>query len=384
MRPIPKPVLRASGNEDVIKLLEAWLKRAKEHGQIGMCAIVAVENLKHVVSDFAGTLELVFAANWGLDTLKYQLLSRTAMVHQATFDTPKGDEANKICYDISSGPACFDFLVWLVLAKMNMIKEGAKGPLRIGFKMIDSPSERIKHDKHRAAFYKNVIFPSLSFVGAVTDAEAANAMVVEKYTLAPIVDLARQGYEVPLFSVPAEEAAWVDRFLSKDPRPPIVITLREVKDRWEHRNSNMAAWLKFAEYLSECGERVLLVRDTDTASEKIPGYDICPAASKDVRVRLALYERAKCNLFVSNGPFILSLFGTRPYLMFVETNPMSVFFPETPQWWKQWQGIHAPEQFPWSKPTQQIIWKRDNYENLVEAWDRLYPMLDSEVLEAAE
>src|SRR6185369_14877560 len=123
--------------------------------------------------------------------------------------------------------------------------------------------------------------------------------------------------------------------------------------------------LKFAQYLEEKGERVIFVRDTDHAAEKLPGYQIYPAAAKNVQTRLALYERAKANLFVSNGPMVLSLFGSRPWLLFVETDPMSVFFPETPQWWYQWQGIHN-EQFPWSKPDQRIVWKRDNFENIVE------------------
>ena len=386
MLALKEPSERATGNEDVIKMLESWLKRAKEHGQIGFAAIIAAENLRHVVSDYAGSMQLAFALNWGIDTVKYQLLARTHSQHDNEFESPNSTQADRICYDISAGPACYDFIVWLVLAEINRRMHGAPAPLKVGFKMLSTPSERALHDKERAPFYKNVIFPSLALVGAVSDVESTNAPTMEKYTLRPIVEFARAGVEVPLLTAPADEVAWVQRFLygGTDRRAPIVITLREVKERWEHRNSNMTEWLKFSEYLEQKGERVLFVRDTDRAAEKIAGYQICPAASKDVRVRMALYEAAKCNLFVSNGPMVLSLFGSRPWLMFVETDPMSIFYPETPQWWKQYQGLDRNGQFPWSKPNQRIAWKRDNFENIVEAWEKLYPLLDSNVLEAAE
>ena len=45
MQPMKEAVRRADGNDEVIKLLERWLSRAKEHGQIGGIVVVAAENL---------------------------------------------------------------------------------------------------------------------------------------------------------------------------------------------------------------------------------------------------------------------------------------------------------------------------------------------------
>lgn len=382
MQPLKEAPVKAFGNDQVVKMLESWLERARTHGQIAFAAIIACENLQHVVSDYAGAFQLSFAANWGLDTVKYQLMARTHARHTEPFESPNQGSADKICYDISAGPACYDFVVWLALAEMNRRIQGAPAPLKVGFKMLDNPSERARHEAHRAKFYNNVIFPSLAFVGAVGDVEASKAPTMDKYTMRPIVELCKAGHPVPRFTPPTEAVVKVTKDLfEKDLRSPVTVTLREVKGRWEHRNSNMTAWLKFAEYLEEKGERVIFIRDTDFAGEKIAGYETYALAATDVHVRMALYESAKCNAFVSNGPWALAAFGSRPWIMFVEVDPMSVFFPETPQWWYQCNGISHGEQLPWSMRNQLIVWKRDDYENLVEGWEQLYPLLDSEVSE---
>jgi len=372
MRPLGEPIRRATGNTECILLLERWLERAKSHGQIAFVAVVACENLKHVVSDYAGSLELAFAANWGMDTAKYQLLARAHGRHEEPFQADNVNAADRICYDISKAPACYDWIAWLVLAEMNRRREGAPAPLKVGFRMIDTPEEKTLHERERARFYKNVIFPSLSFVGAVADADSNTAPAIEKYTIRPIVELANKGEEVPLLKPSQSAIAAIERFLysSDDKREPITITLREVKGKWEFRNSNVDEWLKVADYLQNKGERVIFIRDTDHAQERITGHRICSPASLDVHMRLALYEAAKCNLFVSNGPWMLALHGSRPWLMFVETDFMSPFFPETPQFWQQWHGVHHA-QFPWSLPTQRIIWKRDNAKHIIEAWEQL-------------
>jgi len=383
MRPMEVPIKRADGNDEAVALLERWLKRAKEHGQIGFVGLVACENLKHVVSDYGGALQLSFVANWGLDTLKYQLLSRAHSHYEAPLEPANLAEADRICYDISAGPACFDFIAWLVLAEMVRKMAGAPAPLKVGFKMLNTAQERSLHEREREPFYKNVIFPSLSFVGAVPDAASNNAPVMEKYTLRPVVELASKGVEVPLLKPSAAAVSMTDTWLysGKDKRAPITITLRETKGKHDFRNSNIDEWLKVAEYLEGRGERVIFIRDTALAREPITGYQTCPDAALDIHARLALYEAAKCNLFVSNGPWMLALHGTRPWLMFVETSPMSAFFPETPQFWIQWHGVHHG-QFPWSLPSQRIIWERDDFGNIKKAWEELAPMLRTQ--EAAE
>ena len=386
MLPVKSSNVKADGNAEVVKMLKEWLERA-EHGRIGFAAIVTCEHRSHVVTDHRGSHQLVFAANWGLDTLKLLLQERLASRHlMPDLRLYKGND-DRVCYDVTTGPACYDFIAWLVLAEMNRRRAGAPAPLKVAFKMEDTPEERARHAELRAGFYTNVIIPSLALIGAVEDDESATAVTLERYTIGPIVELAKLGEEVPLLTPSKMATDAMTDYLAEVTKgqAPITITLREAP-YWEYRNSNMTEWLKVAEYLENQGERVIFVRDTSQAMEPITGFETCPAASLDVDVRLALYESAKCNLAVSNGPWMLMLHGTRPWLMFVEVNPMSAFHPETPQFWMQWHGINPGlnEQFPWSKPTQKIIWQRDNADNIIAAWEKLKPLLNEPIREAAE
>lgn len=379
-----KPVeAKAQGNAEVVAMLKQWLERA-EQGRIGFAAIAACEHPIHVVTDHRGSLQLAFAVNWGLDTLKLLLQEKLASRHMMP-EHPTETGSDRVCYDVSKGPACYDFIAWLVIAEMNRRRAKAPFPLKVAFKMIDTSEEREKHAKLRQAMYEGVIIPALAFVGAVEDENSADAPTLERYTINPIVEYAKAGEEVPLLTPSKDGMEAVAEYLKATTggQAPVTITLREAP-YWEYRNSNITEWLKVAEYLEAHGEKVIFVRDTAKAMEPITGFETCPAASLDLDTRLALYESAKCNLAVSNGPWMLMLHGTRPWLMFVEVNPMSSFFPETPQFYVTWHGINpaTDDRFPWSKPTQRIVWKRDNADNIIAAWEQL--KLSEPVLQAAE
>ena len=202
--------------------------------------------------------------------------------------------------------------------------------------------------------YDNVIIPGIRFVGAVEDPTCIeHGRSMELYTAVHIVKACRRGEDVPLLTPSAEAVKAVSSIGAKGPY--LTITLREAAYS-AHRNSNIGEWMKFAEYLDAQGERIIFVRDTKHAMDGVTGYETCPAASMDIDVRLALYEQARCNLFVPTGPWCLSVFGTRPWLCFNELNAMDPYPPNTEQWWQQYQGISQGEQFPWSRPTQRIIW----------------------------
>ena len=152
-------------------------------------------------------------------------------------------------------------------------------------------------------------------------------------------------------------------------RRPITITLREM-DLYPYRNSNLWAWLNLAQYLTDHGEYVVFVRDTAKATEKLDGFEICPEASVDLHSRMALYEIAKLNLFVANGPTTLGWFGDFPWLSFTRIEPDGhEYVPNTPSFWRDNIGIEVGTQLPWALPDQRIIWQPDDYENLIKAWE---------------
>jgi hypothetical protein len=283
---------------------------------------------------------------------------------------PKFGAANRWHYNITLEPTNFDFLVWLATCELIRRREGAPAPLRIGFSINEDQSLLSQKTKdHRSNWFANIMAPSMEFFGAIVDPECVtNGRQSNIYTIREIVKAAKAGEAIPQLEPPPAARDAVKHFL--DGRQPIVITLRET-GTWEHRNSNMTAWLGFAVELLRQGEDVLIVRDTLKADNSLPDFDTYPMASKDLHIRAALYEQAKCNFFVSNGPAFLAHMGTRPWITFVTVNEDEPDPVNRPDWWIKNQGIAPGEQFPWSSPVQRFIWAEDTYENIVAAWNEL-------------
>jgi len=381
-----KPTGKTSiGNMEVVKMLEQCLESAKL-GKTSFAVVVMSDNPYHVVSTHAGDMMMCMSAYWGLDQAKHRLMVTMAERHSLPVNIEGTADSNHFFYNMSKGPACYDFVVWLIIAEMTRRRSGAPSPLKVSFAMgIDSDQEKALHNQYRKIMYDGVIKPALALIGAeeIEPEEGAKAAVLERYTLGPIVEFAKNGEQVPRLTAPQYATDAVAEYVGD--KPPITITLRECA-YWEHRNSNLTEWFRVAEDLEARGNRVVFIRDTSKVLrddngvpigvEPISGFEVCAAPSWDLHARMALYEQAKCNLFVSNGPMVLGLFGSRPWMMFVELDPLNNYFCETPQFYAQWQGLGPEENFPWSKPTQRMIYKRDTYDNIIEAWNKLEPLLE--------
>jgi len=285
-------------------------------------------------------------------------------IHHEMVRTPHPSAA---CYDLTSAPASWDFCTWLVRAEMERRMRGAPAPLRVAFK--PGPNNGFRDDdlpwspEQRAAFKANVMQPLLRLVGAVEDPLAYTGEQHE-YTFKRVSQLARGGCRVPVL-VPDEGSLDDARQLLRHGPAPITITLREAA-HWDYRNSDIPAWTEFARRRMAEGHRVIFVRDTEKAGEPLDGFETCPRASVDVLFRAALYDCARVNLFVSNGPVELAIFGRRPWLKFKPLIEGWCVGDEA--WWPKHVGINAYEQFPWSRPDQRIVWKPDTLENLEITW----------------
>ena len=116
---------------------------------------------------------------------------------------------------------------------------------------------------------------------------------------------------------------------------------------------------------------MVFVRDTAKVAETLPGYVCYPHASVDLDVRLALYERAKMNFFVPNGPYGLAIFTDVPHMVPMMMDPTETYWPYTPLFWEKNMGIGEGDQWPWSGPHQRIIWgARDDCDVLIRAWEQ--------------
>lgn len=283
--------------------------------------------------------------------------------------------ADSVCYNAARGTLSYDFITWLVDAEMTRIREGAPAPLKVGFFWGRDGKAGFGTPK-REQFFHHVVKPALALIGAVEDPVAADGRCKPTYVLRDVVAAARRGEAVPAFHASEIATAHVRQMLAPiEPQKPVVITLREA-DHWPTRNSNIKAWLGFAEYLWARQQPVIFVRDTAKADESLPSAWTCPEASRSLDMRMALYASAKVNLFTSNGPWSLALFSDRPWLMFTRVgDDNDPYRPNTPTFWRESHGVSVGDQFPWARPDQRLVWAADDYENLVAAWDELAPHL---------
>jgi hypothetical protein len=353
------------GNQPVLDLLEDCLHMAREHGmQHVAISMVAYPNKAY----FAASGEVPLEIN------QHESVTKLAERLQRNVDNgkpPPQDEslgAEYACYNAVNGSYGFDFISWLIDAEMRRIRLKAPAPLRVGFwcgwnQEIDSNRDKRGH------WLEHVFRPALTLVGAVEDERAIYAHRSGTLTRKPITVSANKGESVPRLS------AIYDRPVLDEIDAPVTITLREA-GYWPHRNSDLQTWHRFAVKLKQAGERVIFIRDTAMAHEAVAGFETDPLASIDLIHRMRVYETAKCNLFVANGPCELALFSDRPWLCFTPIEDEdSGYRPNTPKFWEEDHGIKVHEQFPWSGPAQRIVWEYPTYDALCRAWDGIKEML---------
>ncbi len=359
----------ALGSEQVIALLEYYLEKAKLD-RINYACISVMSWPNHIACDIAGSIKMEGVALESLDRLKKRIENEQSNREMPPRD-PEYYTADRVCYDLVGGPGGFDFVPWLVDAEMTRRREGAPFPLKVAFWLGKDGKAGLNTEYHQQML-NCVMRPLLPLIGAIEDPTSMVGRDKGCVHYQDIVPACRNGEEVPRFK-PSEK---LQKLVAEafGGRQFVTITLREAKN-WLHRNSNIPEWIKFANWLRDRGELVTFVRDTAKAEEPISGFPTSPFASINIDARCALYEAAKCNLFVSNGPHCLALFGTKPWMAFFEVNEADKFIAHRPSWWHNDCGIDAGEQFPWCSPKQRFIWKCDKFENMIEAWESFQPGL---------
>ena len=362
--------MSVNGNEEVLATLDHCRQLAEQH-QLRHVAISMVTYPNHAVIASVG--EVPLQRNQRESVGKLLELVNKAIETGIPPDPDPDLDASYAMYNLVTGSISFDFTIWLIDAEMRRIREGAPAPLKVGFWWGNEPKEKDHHFAHKTRFLNNVFRPMLGLIGAVEDDRAIGGHRSGVYTPHPLVKAVRAGEKVPRLSVPLSpmEAAIPEHLRFKD--APITITLRE-GTHWPHRNSDLPAWFRFACDLRAAGERVVFIRDTEKAHEGVAGFETDPFASLDLVRRCARYQGAKANLFVSNGPVGLALFGDRPWLQFVEIEENG-YLANTAAFWKDENGLEIGEQYPWSSETQRIVWltegAKTTYENICAGWDKI-------------
>lgn len=266
-------------------------------------------------------------------------------------------------YDMSVSPYSFDFLTFLVAAKGAGCTEVIIVP---GERQLQkcSPAEQIRR-------YEHLLLPLGRMFGKVTactSREAAREFEPATYPPGYTVDKPKCGHLLGQMVRdgkmgrlhPSDRAR---KIVAEDiGGSPVVITIRESTIKPE-RNSNIAEWVKVADWLKAKGEQVVFVPDTEV-TERSFGHTSYPLAAFDVDVRLALYEFASMNLGVNNGPMALCLYSTYPYRYF---RPIDPRYTETSA--KYWESCGVPKggQLPWAREDQVIVWGEDTFDVITQS-----------------
>jgi len=279
------------------------------------------------------------------------------------------------CYDLARCPPTFDVVAWLVLAELERIKRGEE---HIDVKLLAGPNGGFRVNtlwpnsvEGRQALLENIVIPMCYLLPSVKSVETVEFKERSKYqgqfgyghyliSLKNIVKGMKAGCR-PLRS----RHDWVDPYdedwMHAPPAiglPIVTITLRE-SDHHPRRNSKLNEWLKVADALQARKYRVIIIRDTEKATEPLDElFETSEEASVDLPFRAALYTAAVMNLGVSNGPLWMAFSMNVPVLMMRPTTESlgacynSAFF--------KMCGVPPGGQLPHSPTHQRLVWNDEN------------------------
>jgi hypothetical protein len=302
-----------------------------------------------------------------------------------------GDSALHAFYDLQVSPVTYDVLWFVAGAELRRralgldridvaIVPGTRGGLRAE----DPAYENVVDAAERRRRVDQVLVPAFalcpSVAGARVLADRHEARILRRAArhVYPVLydpalpisheprdtlAAARRGEFVRCLRAPDAARAWIADWAAREAgeRRFVTVTLRQYGYR-AGRNSDVAEWGRFARSLDASRYAVCVVPDTAESGKPLPreleGCLYLPEASRDVGIRLALYEAAFANLGVNCGPLLLPLFAERVVrcLMFkmLPRDP-------APDYVAYMRALGFPEnvQPPVLRPGQKWVWEPD-------------------------
>lgn len=253
-------------------------------------------------------------------------------------------------YDLKVAPTTYDITSFLALAEMWRLHHGfdkidlfvVANDTAHGYREneIETPKAQKDWMLHHVLLQCHVLLNScrraiyVSDRKELSDVPLGNTLVFPFgytpsgpnpfYLLKEITHFGLNGFPEAKFE-PTHEAvqkmrAWLEPRASG--KRVVTITIRNSR-RQPERNSNIDAWVEFAETLNP--ERYLPVFLPDTEAlfsrpdPKLDAFECCTYASLCIDLRMALYDAAYMNLLINNGPNNLLIFN--PNSRYIQFRP---------------------------------------------------------------
>lgn len=133
------------------------------------------------------------------------------------------------------------------------------------------------------------------------------------------------------------------------------------------RNSNIDEWVKFAELIKVKGMTPVFIPDTDGCFERdhrLDGFIVFRDPCWNLGLKMALYEKASLNFFVSNGPASIAILNrTVKYIIMKQIVAESVQAKESIL---KDCGKRIGENYDFAEDYQVTSWNEDSVENILD------------------
>lgn len=272
-------------------------------------------------------------------------------------------------YDLQFGPVSFDFVTWLIRAKLEAGERGlhvAIVPKEDG--LCGIARHWGKHDEAATRWRLwHIVIPSCQLVGATVtlcDSRFRSAEMNHgdvwwpqgaSHFLGPLVDAAKSGAVIPKLKASEQARRYVKSWLGEK---VVTLTLRN-QSTGPERNSDADAWHGMSVHLRSRGYNPFVLDDTHVAMNRGVAH-----AELDIDLRMAVYEQAVMNLSCATGPDSLLKFSDAPYLNF---NQGMAGWEEH---YRKHLHLQVGDQLPWARSDQRLIYKPDTLDVMVEEFDK--------------
>jgi hypothetical protein len=163
-------------------------------------------------------------------------------------------------------------------------------------------------------------------------------------------------------------------------RPFITVTLRRTSFLNQVRNSKIEAWAKFVKSIKDKYTVVLLDDFEYVFGPHPPGFEDCitaPSTMFSMELRSSLYQHARLNLLVGNGPVALCM--TNPYCRFL------CFLNYSPQDTSQNHTISLAQvlrrfgdnTLAWFNPFQKYVWGEETLQLIQDNFSQMEAIISS-------